>query len=760
MIRFISNTLTLSLAVLLSFSLLTSCDDTSSEAKDTGTEETTEFIYVPESTTSDGVLTPEQVGEGQCFLNSFAKVGVELVCHGYPEGVTYNWKIEHKRNGKEETFSNDIGRYTPTSADLESMITVSVEGFDDLSIYCSELPVMYLTSDAHYNDLNKDGYDDCYIYMQGNSEIQNGLYCGNAEIKLRGNTTSYLEKRPFKLKLESKENLLDMADGKNKHWTLLANAIDHTLMRNKLLYDFSGAIGTEYYVHSENIVLFYNNEYYGVYQLAEHVRIAPERVDIYDWEDALEDAAEAVAKLLRNNGEISGDETDKTADAAEDKLKTDWSWVDSGKFKYGSKTYTFDDLGISLPETTGGYLIEMDFFSRDENHLSKIESAYIQPLYFSTIGDGEPRTVRDFKKTSLYENAYKYMQSFEYALHSTDFHYNNDDVHYQTTEYYSGKGVKDKYGHTYTRSDYTSPEHDGMHYSDFFDMDSLVNNFIFCEFAMNWDSMKNSFFYYKDIDRKAYIGPQWDFDWAWGNINMFNIDTYYPESWHTTEDDFTVEFYYQKVQWNRFLIRDPYFIALAYEKYHEIRDTVIEDMIKDGGGIDTYYKDLKSAAIANDYKWKKTYRDYHGETYDDAVASMKEFLDTRISWLDKQFSSVSKLVNSLGYYKPSKSLEVTEVNVNGDGTATVTAAVNDNDNDKIKKLAFQINGTTLIVADVTGGVATVTVESGVITDEHINCIEVKAMTAGGDYIYDASASDEGVYYQAISNYKVFELASD
>ena len=44
-------------------------------------------------------------------------------------------------------------------------------------------------------------------------------------------------------------------------------------------------------------------------------------------------------------------------------------------------------------------------------------------------------------------------------------------------------------------------------------MDSLVNNFIFCEFAMNWDSMKNSFFLYKDIDGLAKIGPQWDFDW-------------------------------------------------------------------------------------------------------------------------------------------------------------------------------------------------------------------------------------------------------
>ena len=106
-------------------------------------------------------------------------------------------------------------------------------------------------------------------------------------------------------------------------------------------------------------------------------------------------------------------------------------------------------------------------------------------------------------------------------------------------------------------------------------MDSLVNNFIFCEFAMNWDSMKNSFFLYKDIDGLAKIGPQWDFDWAWGNRNMYWINTWYPTSWHTTENAFTVEQYYQTVQWNRMLIRDPYFLTLAYEKWHQIRGTVI-----------------------------------------------------------------------------------------------------------------------------------------------------------------------------------------
>ena len=60
-----------------------------------------------------------------------------------------------------------------------------------------------------------------------------------------------------------------------------------------------------------------------------------------------------------------------------------------------------------------------------------------------------------------------------------------------------------------------------------FDMDSLVTNFLFDEYAMNWDSMKNSFFFYKKVDELAKFGPQWDYDWCWGNVNMFNIDTFF-----------------------------------------------------------------------------------------------------------------------------------------------------------------------------------------------------------------------------------------
>jgi len=51
-------------------------------------------------------------------------------------------------------------------------------------------------------------------------------------IRGRGNSTWEESKKPFKFKLNTKANLLGM--GKGKHWILLANSYDDTLLRNRI----------------------------------------------------------------------------------------------------------------------------------------------------------------------------------------------------------------------------------------------------------------------------------------------------------------------------------------------------------------------------------------------------------------------------------------------------------------------------------------------------------------------------------------------
>ena len=63
-------------------------------------------------------------------------------------------------------------------------------------------------------------------------------------IRGRGHTTWMENKKPYKFKLDKKADLLGM--GKNKHWTLLANAFDETLLRNKLTYYMGEQLGLAY----------------------------------------------------------------------------------------------------------------------------------------------------------------------------------------------------------------------------------------------------------------------------------------------------------------------------------------------------------------------------------------------------------------------------------------------------------------------------------------------------------------------------------
>jgi hypothetical protein len=666
------------------------------------------------------------------FTRLYAEIGVPLVVANCPEGSTYKWTIDNQRTGKSRSFETAEPSYTPDAGDLESFISVSVDGTGECSLYFSRLPVVYITSSTAYYKVEKDKYVDAAISIQGNDLYWEGLYSGGAQIKLRGNSTAYRDKRPFKVRLDEKANLLGLGTGENRHWVLLANDIDHTLMRNKILNDLSGQLGTIPVMHSDNAALIYNGEYMGVYQVCEHVRIGESRVDVFDWEDYAEDAAKAISKAEGLD-----------ADALEAAMVADYRWVDTGSVKYNGSVYKFADYGLpALPAATGGWLLEMDFFSFGDRTLAQLVTAYNQPIYFSGIEYYDKKELDNFKLSSLYLNARNFIQSFEYALHADDFFFRNTDKHYTAK-------AANRWSVKYSLSDYYDAANAGKHYTEFFDIDSLVANFLFCEFAMNWDSMKNSFFVWKDIDGLAQVGPQWDFDWALGNRNMYGINTWYPESWHTTEDAFTVEQYYQSVQWNRMLIRDPYFLVLAYNKYKSVRDSVIEPLIKDDGIISQYAAYLYEAGEANDARWSKTYRQYRGELFSDALASMREFIDTRMRWMDKQFVSLETFVDSLGYYVPSSGLSVGSVSVDG-RTVTATASVSDT---SIATVTFQINGRTLVDAPVVGGVATVTVDVPNLGD--VNCVEVKAKDSAGKYIVDSEHSDKGNYNMTVSNYKQF-----
>ena len=97
-------------------------------------------------------------------------------------------------------------------------------------------------------------------------------------IRGRGNSTWIEDKKPFKLKLSKKTDLFGM--GKNKHWVLIANAMDPTLLKDKITSYISSRLGMPYTAEFVPVDFYVNGECQGSYFLAEQIRLDENRVDL------------------------------------------------------------------------------------------------------------------------------------------------------------------------------------------------------------------------------------------------------------------------------------------------------------------------------------------------------------------------------------------------------------------------------------------------------------------------------------------------
>lgn len=644
----------------------------------------------------------------------------------------------------------------------------------------SGLPVVFIDTEESGAIITSKAYSAVNMRLENAAPAESGevggypeeqLYNGTAYLKVRGNSTAGLSKKPYKVKLESKTDIFGM--GSSKHWVLLANAIDLTGVRNRLLQELAMNLGLEG-MKSQPVSLVLNGTYMGVYDLCEQVRLGKSRVDIFDWSELAEDVADAVVSDYIERGWLREGDYEVKYDSLKSQLESDYSWAVDGAHRIMPEYLGDEPINLAeyydftdVPKATGGALIEMDFYAGAGANL---RTAYKLPLYISSPDWRESR----FDELEAYLS--DYIQSMEYALHSTDFVFRNSDVHFKNDKegYYDMRGGR-RTGTKYKGAEYTSGRFDGMHYTDFLDIGSAVNNFLVCEVSDNWDSMKNSFFMYKDIDSKIKFGPVWDFDWAWGN-SMYGIDTAgnrngsfaYAQKWQTVNEWFANEQYYQTQQFNRLLIRDPFFVAKVYERYHEVHDEYIAVIPE---RFDEETSAMESALTANYERWRgsDSCGGLAGQSFLTQRKYTRSFIDQRLEWLDEQFASLDTLMDSLGGYVCSDNVRI--VSVTGadeicggcaaanavDAAAesvTVCAAVDD---PRAVKLGFQVNGTFFYTVDVIDGQAVLEIPEEALKAENgkISVVQVRAIDESGAYIRNLNGSENGVYANAESCYAAF-----
>ena len=147
------------------------------------------------------------------------------------------------------------------------------------------LPVVYITTQNNAVIDSKEVYVPGTIRIDPLSTGYDSLSTVTAQFKGRGNWTwNGFDKKPYRIKLDSKQKVLGMPS--NKHWCLMAHADDNLgFLKNYVGYVLSEQIGLKWTPRTVPVELVINGSYEGLYFLTEHVRVGSKRVNITEQED-------------------------------------------------------------------------------------------------------------------------------------------------------------------------------------------------------------------------------------------------------------------------------------------------------------------------------------------------------------------------------------------------------------------------------------------------------------------------------------------
>ena len=131
-------------------------------------------------------------------------------------------------------------------------------------------------------------------------------------IKGHGNSTWDYDKKSYNLSLKTPASLTD--NNKNQNYVLIANAIDKSNMRNKIIYDMAKETLPWWNVSAKYCDLYINGEYRGLYLLTDKVEIGENKLNLsndsflYNLElnnrandDSIEDIMPGLSAELKNN---------------------------------------------------------------------------------------------------------------------------------------------------------------------------------------------------------------------------------------------------------------------------------------------------------------------------------------------------------------------------------------------------------------------------------------------------------------------------
>ena len=141
----------------------------------------------------------------------------------------------------------------------------------------SNLPTLHITTVNNQEITSKTNY------VQGNLVIKSLVPLEElsmaTEIRLRGNSTFRMDKKPYRIKLESKTRILNLP-AQERSWVLLANYADKTLIRNALAFKIGDFLGFDFTPSVRFVDVVINGTYMGNYMLTDQMNVGKNRINI------------------------------------------------------------------------------------------------------------------------------------------------------------------------------------------------------------------------------------------------------------------------------------------------------------------------------------------------------------------------------------------------------------------------------------------------------------------------------------------------
>ena len=459
------------------------------------------------------------------------------------------------------------------------------------------------------------------------------------------------------MKLDDKAEFLGMPN--DKKWLFLAEYSDKTMLRNKISFEMGYLSNLDWTPQGRFAEVYINDEYNGTYNITQKVEESDNRVPLGDVGYLLE--LDQLSRLDFDDVYFDSVITDKfLVNIKEPNLD-----LDSSEYVYIKTLINDFEKSISDSNSMSSYFVVEETTSENVWDINLSQTMTLIPDSEYTVSfkarSSINRTI--IAGLGLYHDPWTNVgepvglttawQTFTLSQTTADFGDDQsrilfdmggdqggqvwiDDVSVLTSDgtelvtngdFQSGGAGWE--GGAATEENIKTHPIGAEGYAEYIDVDSFVDWFLISEITKNVDSMFfSSMFLNLMPGEKIKMGPLWDFDLSFGNVDY--ADSRYAEGWW-------VKYH----PWYERLFQDPAFVEEVKARFAFFRGN--QDFILNK--IDTYAEQLQWAQQENNDKWQ-TIGQYVWpnpvvfDTYQEDVDHMKEWYVNRMSWLDSALDSL------------------------------------------------------------------------------------------------------------------------